>query len=232
MAELPDMTVEEARAIVEAMKSDPEAREIMAEDSEIPTTESAAAAGIPYMLGGKPVPAATVGTFLALSLIDSPVLGRIDECTDMDAYRALYVACCGVAVMGPVMGYQQRCARVDGLKELAANKPEIMAVYMAQMDIIERTSWGEFDRGVLEFMAQFGNVTPAEVHKVLFPILRDAQAGLSQMAASEPQSEDAQKKTSGLMLSGWRKYKRIAGGLLGLLRWPWRGKSRLPQSGT
>lgn len=235
MTDSSQMSKEDGLALLAKLQADPAVAELLRQEPEIPATETGAAVAIPYTLGGRPVPPACAGTFLALSLIDSPLLGRLDECEDIDAYRALYIACHGAEVLAPIMGYHQRRERLTEIKSMIDGKPEMLVVYLAQVDAIERTTWGEFDRKTLAFVQTFGNVTPAEILETLFLILRDARAGMAQIPhePGEPEDDSEKKKRDRASTSrGWLRYKHTRAALSDFLRLRWLGKSRLRPSET
>ena len=216
------MNAEDTKELVSHLKDDDLLTELMtAAEPESTLTEDGAALGLNYPLGNGWIAPPPAGVFCALALIDSPLLGRVEDTADSDVYRALYAVGGGKDALTPIMSLVGRLDNAKRYEATAEKKPETFAVYLKHVDNIAQVAWREFDASAVTFAEQFGNVKPVEIFAVLTRILMDAQAGL-QMVGGGGGGSESKKKV--LAPSGWRRFRRMARNTLLWHLNPWRGK--------
>lgn len=212
------MTFEQAERVVKALEAHPEFAKALGLEPEIPETETGAAVGLAYPLGTGELSPPPYGAFVALGMIGSPLLGRPDDVTDADAYRAVYVCGAGRTALACVMGHAQRMERLEAERERVAESPEMYAAWLERVDAVTADTWAQFDAAAVEYCAQFGHITPAECLDVVFRALRDARAGLQQLPRGKDPAGDAKKKPSTRI--GWQTFRRFVRRSLGLILSP------------
>lgn len=183
------MDLEEAKEAVSRFESDPVLADldaaIEAEKAKgASTTESAAAIGGRYPLGLDSVGAARPGALVALALIASPLIGRPEDMTDADAFRALYAVEGGPEVMDPILGLDMRLRQARAHEEDAKKDPGLYEVYLRHLDGIQADAWREFDREARAFCERFGPITAGEAIEVVAAVLKDGRAAATMIRST------------------------------------------------
>jgi hypothetical protein len=189
-----------------ALDADPVLRELSRAPREVESaeTETTAYAGAGYPLGVGTVYPATRRAFVALAAIESPLLGRVEDLADWDAFRALYAVCAPEAALVPVAGRASRRQALARYQGRAEQSPDLYAAWLRAGDVIEAETWQAFDTAAAHHAAQFGPVSPAEVVELLYRVLADATSGLRLLpenkgAGGDKEDDgDAKKKRSAL----------------------------------
>lgn len=229
--ELDDATKNEARergeAALREFLADARVQAALDSATEAPPTETLAALGVPYQIGTGRLPPVTPEALACLAVIRSPILSDAAAVSEMDVYRALYLACKGAPALTPLMGVEQRREALTDVLAAAERIPALVEVY-ARLRLELEGVWSEFDTAAVKHAAQFGVVAPAEIYRVLLLALRDAQAGLAQIP---PDAEfDGVKKKAAVSTAsgslGCKRSRRLSSACRTLLEWCGRRWSR------
>ncbi len=164
--------------ILHQLETDAELKRLESVGSKSEPTEALSCAGIPYQLNGVDVNPTMRGIFIALSAIQSPIIGDLSELTDADVYRALYAICGGIEPLRPIMALEQRLRRLRDYEDAAKTSAELFAAYLDNIDRAQTSAWESYDQAAMQFCEQYGAVDVQEIFQLIVQIIKDARAAL------------------------------------------------------